>query len=140
MTQPINRLLIPRPLAVKLMHTAQLSPTAEICGLMSARDGVPHAIYPIDNVAEDPTRAFELDAQQHIDAQRAIREAGESLLAVYHSHPTAPAEPSDLDWDGMGTPEALLLIVSLNTKGVLQTRGWRATDVGFDEVTLTVID
>lgn len=140
MTQTTERLLIPRPLAVKLMHTAQLSPTAEVCGLISARDDVPHAIYPIDNVAEDPTSAFELDAHQHIDAQRAIREVGDSVLAVYHSHPTAPAEPSDLDWDGMGTPDALLLIVSLNTKGVLQTRGWRATDDGFEEVTLTVID
>lgn len=140
MTTTPDRLLIPRPLAVKLMHTAQLSPTAEVCGLMSAKDGIPHALYPIDNVADDPTQRFELDAQQHIDAQRSIREAGETLLAVYHSHPTAPAEPSDLDWDGLGVPEALLLIVSLNTKGVLQTRGWRATDSGFEEVTLTVID
>ncbi|MBR9812775.1 M67 family metallopeptidase [bacterium] len=140
MTTTPDRLLIPRPLAVKLMHTAQLSPTAEVCGLMSAKDGIPYALYPIDNVADDPTQRFELDAQQHIDAQRSIREAGETLLAVYHSHPTAPAEPSDLDWDGLGVPEALLLIVSLNTKGVLQTRGWRATDSGFEEVTLTVID
>lgn len=140
MTTTPDRLLIPRPLAVKLMHTAQLSPTAEVCGLMSAKDGIPHALYPINNVADDPTQRFELDAQQHIDAQRSIREAGETLLAVYHSHPTAPAEPSDLDWDGLGVPEALLLIVSLNTKGVLQTRGWRATDSGFEEVTLTVID
>lgn len=140
MSDTPDRLLLPRPLAVKLMHAAQLSPDAEICGLMSARDGVPHALYPVDNVADDPSRAFELDARQHIDAQRRMREAGETLLAVYHSHPTAPAEPSDLDWDGMGAPDALLLIVSLNTKGVLQTRAWRAVPSGFEEVTLTVID
>lgn len=140
MSASTRRLLIPRPLAVKLMHAAQLSPTAEICGLMSAKDGVPHRLWPIDNVADDPTRRFELDAAQHAEAQRGIRESDETLLAVYHSHPTAPAEPSDLDWDGLGLPEALLLIVSLNTKGVLQTRGWRANDSGFDEVTLTVID
>lgn len=140
MTAPLDRLLIPRPLAVKLMHAAQLSPEAEICGLMSAKDGVPHRLWPIENVADDPTQQFELDPAQHAEAQRGIREADETLLAVYHSHPTAPAEPSELDWDGLGVPDALLLIVSLNTKGVLQTRGWRAGDDGFDEVTLTVID
>ena len=78
MSHTPDRLLLPRPLAVKLMHVAQLSPDAEICGLMSARDGTPHALYPVDNVADDPSRAFELDAQQHIDAMRRMREAGEA--------------------------------------------------------------
>ena len=57
------------------------------------------------------------------------------------SKPTAAAEPMDL-------PAAVLdiasrhplLIVSLNTKGVLETRAWTHTDSGFIERELTAIE
>jgi proteasome lid subunit RPN8/RPN11 len=57
-----------------------------------------------------------------------MREQGEELFGIYHSHPHSPAEPSDTDLRQAGYPEALYLIVSLNTKGVLEMRGFRLRD------------
>jgi proteasome lid subunit RPN8/RPN11 len=54
-----------------------------------------------------------------------MRERGEELFAIFHSHPQAPAEPSATDLELAAYPDALYLIVSLNTKGVLELRGFR---------------
>ena len=65
-----------------------------------------------------------MSAPGQIEAMRQMREQGETLFAIYHSHPHAPAEPSHLDIEQANYPEALYLIISLNTKGVLELRAF----------------
>lgn len=115
----------PRKLTQQLLHLAQLSPEQEVCGLVSAKDGVPCRCYPIRNVAEQPDVRFMLDSQQQIDAMCVMRDNGENLFAIYHSHPSAPAVPSAADLKMTCYPEALRLIISLNTEGVLELRGFK---------------
>lgn len=115
---------IPRKLANQLLHLAQLSPDLEVCGLVSSQNGVPCCCYPVANVAEQPAQRFLLDASGQIAALKAMRERGEELFAIYHSHPTAPAIPSSTDLELAAYPNALTLIISLNTKGILEMRGF----------------
>ncbi|MDT0635350.1 M67 family metallopeptidase [Spectribacter hydrogenoxidans] len=136
----MNELLIPRPLATRLLFEAQKTPDIEVCGLVGGIDGSPVSVNPVPNVADDPTRRFLMDSQAQVDAMRRMRERGESLLAVYHSHPATPPEPSARDLDELGYPDALLLIISLNIKGVLEMRGWQRTDGGVREIDLKVMD
>ncbi|VAW71912.1 Mov34/MPN/PAD-1 family protein [hydrothermal vent metagenome] len=116
---------LPRPLVNRILSLAQRAPDREICGLISARDNRPLRCIPIANTAEQPERLFTMDPAQQIDAMRQMREQGETLFAIYHSHPTGPAEPSVTDIEQAGYPEALHLIVSLNTEGVLELSGYR---------------
>jgi proteasome lid subunit RPN8/RPN11 len=67
-----------------------------------------------------------------------MREAGEDLLAIYHSHPASPAAPSTIDIAEAGYPEAIYLIISLNTKGVLEMRGFRIQGEAVGEVVLEI--
>jgi proteasome lid subunit RPN8/RPN11 len=129
---------IPRKLIQQLLHHAQNSPDSEICGLIGVKNGVPCRCYPVDNSADQPKDKFLLDAQQQIAAQVAMRNKGEELFAIYHSHPTAPALPSQTDIALANQPEALHLIISLNTKGVLEMRGFRIADGHAREVILTL--
>ena len=78
-----------------------------------------------------------MDPRDQIDALREMRERGESLFAIYHSHPDSPPAPSETDLKQAGYPEALYLIISLDTKGVLEMRGWRLTP-RWEEVELLV--
>ncbi|MEQ8800031.1 MAG: M67 family metallopeptidase [Phycisphaerales bacterium] len=135
-----DELLMPRPLATKLLFEAQKRPDAEVCGLVGGVEGSPANLYPVANVADDPTRQFLMDPHEQVDAMRAMRERGEALLAIYHSHPVTPPEPSARDLDELGYPDALLLIISLNIKGVLEMRGWRKTGSGVQEIPLKVMD
>ena len=129
---------LPRTLATHLLHLAQISPDKEICGLISSKDGLPVKCYPIDNVADEPAHQFLLDAQQQIMAMKQMREEQETLFAVYHSHPTAPAEPSSMDIEKMPYSNVYSFIISLNLKGVLELRAFEITHQKIKEIHLTL--
>ncbi len=131
---------IPRKLTNQLLHLAQLSPDDEICGLVGSKNGIPSTCYPIANIAQQPKQRFLLDAKQQIAAMAEMREQGEELFAIYHSHPKTPAEPSSYDLESATYPKALCLIISLNTKGVLEMRGFKISPQKAEEVVLTLLE
>lgn len=135
-----NEIQLSRKLTTQLLHLAQMSPEAEVCGLIGAKDGIPISCYPIENTAPNPATRFQLEAKQHIAAFKQMRDNNEELFAIYHSHPNAPAEPSATDIDMATYPEALYLIISLNTKGVLEIRGFHINDKQAQEVTLSMTE
>lgn len=116
---------LPRKLTNQLLHLAQISSELEVCGLIGARHGIPTACYPVKNVAPSPAIRYELDPREQVEAMRHMRECNEELFAIYHSHPQGPAEPSAIDLASVNYPAVLYLIISLNTKGVLEMRGFR---------------
>lgn len=122
---PSQKIVLPRPLVNQLLHYAQSSPDLEVCGLIGAKNGLPGTCYPVRNIAEKPDCRFALDPKEQIAAMRRMQEQGEELFALFHSHPAAPAEPSATDLEQATYPDTLYLIVSLNTKGVLELRGFR---------------
>ncbi len=118
-------IILPRTLVNKLLHQAQILEDYEVCGLIGAGHDVPRSVYPVTNVAPDPRRHFLMDPKEQIQAMKAMRKRGETLFSIYHSHPTAPALPSREDMEQVAYPEALTLIISLKTKGVLELRAFR---------------
>jgi proteasome lid subunit RPN8/RPN11 len=136
-----SEISLPRKLTNQLLHLAQLSPDAEICGLIGAdSNGMPLSCYPVDNSADTPKNRFLLDTGQQIAAMKQMRDKGENLFAIFHSHPDTPAVPSATDIEQAGYQDALHLIISLNTKGVLELRGFRITGQYFKEVALNLIE
>lgn len=134
-TVQLNRTIINQ-----ILSHAQQSPEAEVCGLISRRAGGPERVYRVANVAETPGILFRMDPKGQIDAVRTMRERGEELFAIYHSHPHAPAEPSARDLAEAAYPEALFLIVSLDTKGVLELRGFYLRDGEVESVELETVE
>lgn len=130
---------LPRALVNQILRQAQRDPEREVCGLISGRGGLARRCYPVPNTATDPRVRYEMDARCQITAQRAMRERGEDLWAIYHSHPDTPATPSARDLERLAHPGALYLIVSLGTKGVLEMRAFRQEDTTMVPVELTII-
>jgi len=95
-------------------HAREASPE-ECCGLIGgASDGQARTIYPSRNVAGDPLTSYEAAPEDLFAAQRAMRERGEQLLAIYHSHPrSADPQPSATDVRLAYYPSAVYLIVGL---------------------------
>ena len=93
-------------------HARQAAP-AECCGLLLGTGNMVAVAVRARNIAHDPTRRFEIDPQDHIDARRDARALGLTVLGFYHSHPRAPAEPSPTDLAEASYPDHLYLIVSL---------------------------
>jgi proteasome lid subunit RPN8/RPN11 len=128
-----------RSLAARLLSEVRKTPAVEVCGFLGGRDGVPCSLYPVANIAECPARYFAMDPAEQIAVFKKLRERGETLYAIYHSHPSAPAEPSVHDLAGQGYPEALVLIISLYGKNPPEIRAWRREDERMREVALTFL-
>ena len=128
-----------RKITNQLLHLAQLSPNQEVCGLVGAKDSIASSCYPVKNTAAQPETRFQLDEKQQINAFSNMRDKNEELFAIYHSHPTAPAIPSATDIELAAYPDAIYLIISLNTKGVLEIRGFKIINKSFTEISLSLL-
>ena len=131
---------IPRKLSNQLLTHAQQSPNKEVCGLVSSINNKAVRCYPIDNNAAQAHEQFLLDSQQHIEAMKLMRERGETLFAIYHSHPNAPAIPSKKDLSLTAYDNVLHFIISLNTHGVLEMRGFCFQPRGAVEIGLLLCE
>lgn len=127
-----------RALCHRLRAAAAAEPTREVCGLIGARDGVTVAHYPITNVAPDASRRYHMDPAAQIGAFRAMRLRGETLAAIYHSHPNGPPRPSPRDLREWAYPAALCLIIGL-ADGRARLQAWRWTPAGFIAHRLAVL-
>jgi len=136
----VNTVRFPRTIVNQLLHLAQKSPDEEICGLISRDRTGFRKCYPVANASGDRKHLFALDPQGQIAAMRNMRERGEELAAIYHSHPDAPPLPSMADVEQHEYPDALYLIVSLGTKGVLEMRGFRIRNHVIEEVPIGLED
>src|SRR5213593_1347453 len=87
----------------------------ECCGLIGGTSGgAAQTIYRTRNVAADPLVAYEAAPEDLFTAQRAMRQRGEQLLAIYHSHPrSSDPQPSATDVRLAYYPSAVYLIVGL---------------------------
>jgi proteasome lid subunit RPN8/RPN11 len=94
---------------------AQAAAPNECCGLIGGKgDRRAQTIYALRNVAADKIVSYEAAPEDLFAAQRQMRERGESLLGIYHSHPrSAEPEPSATDVRLAYYPRAIYFIVGL---------------------------
>jgi [CysO sulfur-carrier protein]-S-L-cysteine hydrolase len=119
-------LRIGRPLVAQLYEHARAARPAECCGLLGGCWPEVVSVYRLRNVAPDPLVAYEADPEELFDAQRRMRAAGQSLLAIYHSHPRAPDPvPSPADVKLAFYPAAVYLIIGFGTDDAPVIRAFR---------------
>lgn len=133
-------LYLPRPLVNKLLAHAQKNPEIEACGLIGNDEENEKHYYPVDNISKNPSCRFLMDAPQQINAMKKMRDKKQALFGIVHSHPTSRAVPSDLDIEENSYKAAFYIIISLNTKGVLEMRAYTHKDDGMLEVDLILED
>jgi proteasome lid subunit RPN8/RPN11 len=134
----MERVFLPRQVVNKILQQAESTPQLEICGLIAARDGYPTRCFAVPNVAKDPSHLFAMEPRRQIDVFRKMRERGEELFAIYHSHPGGSAVPSQTDLQQVGYPEALYLIIGTGDRGMPEIRGWRLSGGEIVEVELEI--
>jgi proteasome lid subunit RPN8/RPN11 len=97
-----------------IAHAAEAAPQ-ECCGVIGGENNYQaRTIYRTRNIAANPLVTYEAAAEDLFAAQRQMRERGEELIAIYHSHPRAKEpEPSATDVRLAYYPSAVYLIVGL---------------------------
>lgn len=108
-----SRLVIGQHLLRHILEQCFEERPLEACGILTGRNGQVLHAYATDNARRSPV-FYEVDSAQQERVMRQMKEQGEELIAIYHSHPTAPAVPSLNDIRlAIHYPEAIRVIVSL---------------------------
>lgn len=105
-------LIIPNDIQSALFSHAREGLPEEVCGYLTGTDGVVLKQYRLTNI-DHSAEHFSFDPAEQFQVMREARKAGHSILAVYHSHPSTPARPSEEDirlaWD----PNISYVIISM---------------------------
>jgi proteasome lid subunit RPN8/RPN11 len=131
-------LRIPRQLLDEIVAHAREDAPNECCGMIASRDGRAVGVHRARNAAASPLR-YEMDGMEQYRIQTAIEDAGLELGAIYHSHTRSAPEPSQTDINLAFYPEALYVIVGLESTEP-DVRAWRIVDGAVSEAVLEVED
>ena len=123
-----------------LRAAAEAAYPQECCGLLVGRRHSGQAeitlfvtrVVPGDNLHAEPTRSFELDPAIHLAVLRQLREAAgnpdsDQVLGHYHSHPDAPAVPSERDRAQINDPDLLWIIIGVIHGKADAPTAWQAS-------------
>src|SRR5688572_31823630 len=96
----------------------------------------------MENVAQNPQLAYEPAPENLSAAQREMRERGEQLLGIYHSHPrSAKPAPSQTDVRLAYYPQAVYFIVGFdNDRPILRAFRISERDDLWQEVEYAIAD
>ena len=122
-------------------HAREASPE-ECCGLVGGSGGRARTVYRLRNVARDPLVGYEAAPEELFAAQRRMRERGQELLGIYHSHPRASDPvPSETDVRLAYYPSAVYFIIGLGA-GDANLRAFRISerDARWEPVEYAVAD
>ena len=79
---------------------------------------------PAANLRDDsPRNRFEIDPGDLVKTDRAARAEGLGVVGFYHSHPDAPARPSEFDREH-AWPGYCYVIVSVQAGQPVEMRNW----------------
>ena len=82
----------------QLLEQADVARPLEIVGMLLGRGRVIDQCLPLENIAVFPEKEFMADPEGLLYAIKHIRTQQLELIALYHSHPNGPANPSRTDF------------------------------------------
>jgi proteasome lid subunit RPN8/RPN11 len=135
-------LTLPLAIAEELLSHARSEVPNEACGLLagSLATGVATAYHPARNADASPY-VYTVHPDDLVRIVFGIEDAGEDLLAIFHSHTHTPAVPSPTDRRQAFYPEAFYLLVTLadpDATPAESLRAWRIRDGESAEVSLVL--
>ena len=97
----------------------------EACGIFAgaAAHGLPAieqtrtvvAVYPMRNVEDSPI-GYSMDPKEQLQIERRMRQAGQRMIGIYHSHTATTAYPSSVDVSLALSPDLSYVLVSLKDR------------------------
>jgi proteasome lid subunit RPN8/RPN11 len=119
-----------------LVAEARAALPNECCGVLGGREIRVEHVYPVRNVAPEARTRYEMAPGELWTARRQVRADGLEVLGFYHSHPRTAASPSTYDIERAYYPEAVYIIVGLESGP--RVRAYRIASGRADEIAVTV--
>lgn len=135
-------LTIPSAVADEMLAHARAEVPNEACGLLSGSlsEATTSAYHPARNADASPY-VYTVHPEDLVRIVFGIEDAGEDLVAIFHSHTHTPAVPSPTDRRQAQYPDAFYVLATLSDPdaGAADAlRAWRILDGESHEVALTI--
>ena len=135
-------LSIPGSVAEELLAHARSEVPNEACGLLSGSlaAGTATTYHPARNADASPF-VYTVDPEDLVRIVFGIEDAGEDLVAIFHSHTHTPAVPSPTDRRQAHYPDCFYLLATLSdpdAEAADALRAWQIIDGESREVPLTI--
>ena len=117
-------LRIPHTLYEELIAHCRSRYPKEACGLLAGKDGRVTQVYPMTNVEDSPI-GYSMDPREQFTIEKQMRQHGQTLLAIFHSHTASAAYPSSVDVRLAISPEISYVLVSLKDQAHPDVKSYR---------------
>ena len=113
----------------------------EACGVLAGPEGSdrPERHIAMVNAERSPT-FYRFDAQEQLRVWRALEEAGDAPVIIYHSHTATEAYPSRTDVNLAAEPDAHYVLVSTRDPDQHELRSYRIVDGVVTEEPVTIVE
>ncbi|MCS6827073.1 MAG: M67 family metallopeptidase, partial [Caldilinea sp.] len=122
----VEAVKLPQEVIDAIVSHAQEGKPEEVCGIVRGRGMTAFEAVRGHNIADDRIENYEIDPQTLL-MQFAFEDAGDEMMAIYHSHPVSVAYPSATDAWNAHYPECIYLICSLEFDDAPVLRAFRMT-------------
>jgi len=136
---------LPPELAARIREAAASAYPDECCGLLIGHqagdmlviDGIAESV----NLSASPHDSFEIDLRLRLRLQKELRGTGRDIVGHYHSHPDAPAAPSQRDRDQAWEPDMIWLIAGVADGRAGELNAFRLDEAAgrFDPVAIAML-
>ena len=113
-----------RRLYDEIVAHARAGKPEEVCGIVRGRGRQAIELIRARNIADERIENYTVDPQTLL-RQFEFEDAGDEMLAIYHSHPVSVAYPSATDAWNANYPDSVYLICSLEFDNAPVLRGFR---------------
>ena len=109
----------------------------EACGILAGNHGRAEKVYEMTNIEKSP-RIFFMDASEQLKVTKEIRNKGQEMVGIYHSHVASEAYPSSHDVELALYPEVSYVIISLRNREDPSTRSFKIVEGKVSEEELKI--
>ncbi|HEV7932220.1 MAG TPA: M67 family metallopeptidase [Actinomadura sp.] len=122
-------LTIEQALVDKIVAHARADHPDEACGVVAGAAGsdTPTQFIPMTNAERSPT-FYRFDSLEQLRVWRAMDDADEEPVVIYHSHTATEAYPSRTDISYASEPNAHYVLVSTRDPEDVEFRSYRIVD------------
>ena len=96
----------------------------EACGYLAGNKAIVEKVYPMVNVEDSPI-GYSMDPKEQLQVEKQMRNQGQQLVAIYHSHTSTNAYPSPVDVRLAISPDISYALVSLKDQATPVFRSFR---------------
>ena len=122
----IEAVKLPAAVVAAIIAHARQGKPEEVCGIVRGRGLMAFEVVAGRNIASERIENYEVDPETLL-LQFAFEDAGDEMMAIYHSHPVSVAYPSATDAWNAHYPDCIYLICSLEFDDAPVIRAFRMT-------------